>query len=136
MLHRYTSSPSKKFMWFQVAPKKVGGDLYRVAIHRPDEDTFEVYVAEKFSRRFTLSTMPGKLRSILAVIHTYDWKALGKDFYVPPLQSTLYAPEYLLEVGWMTSPVDYCVLLEKNFIDELKGVSVSQDTLTKDEVKE
>ena len=136
MLHHYTSSPSKKFMWFQVAPRKMGGDIYKVAIHRPDEDIFEVYVAEKFCRRFTLATMPDKLRSILAVIHTYDWKALGKDFYVPPLQRTLYTPEYLMEIGWMTSPVDYCVLLDKNFIDELKGVSVSQDTLTKDEVKE
>lgn len=80
--------------------------------------------------------MPDKLRSILAVIHTYDWKALGKDFYVPPLEWVVGTPEYLRDVGWMTSPVDYCVLLDKNFIDELKGVSVSQDTLTEDEVKE
>jgi hypothetical protein len=28
------------------------------------------------------------------------------------------------------------VLLDKNFLDELKGISVSQDTLTEDEVKE
>ena len=123
-------------MWFQVAPRKMGGDIYKVAIHRPDEDIFEVYVEEKFSRRFTLATMPPKLRSILAVIHTFDWKALGKDFYVVPLEWSVNTPEYLMEIGWMTSPVDYCVLLDKNFIDELKGVSVSQDTLTKDEVKE
>ena len=127
-------------MWYEVAPDRILtadciGEKYKVMVHRPDPEVFHVYVDKNFFRRFTVDTMPDKLKEHIAMIHTFNWDSLGKDFYVPPLQKTLYTPEYMMEIGWMTSPVDYCVLLDKNFIDELKGVSVSQDTLTKDEVK-
>ena len=138
------SSPSnrryvKKFyMWYEVDPRPELDALryphptsnnYRVMVHRPLPEIFHVYVEKNYFRRFTLETMPDKLKEHIAMIHTFNWDSLGKDFYVRPLQWYPSLPEHMREIGWMTSREEYCVIMDKSLLDELRGVSASNDAL-------
>lgn len=120
----------KLYMWYEVTPDRHGTEeKYRVMVHRPDPEIFHVYVDKNFFRRFTLETMPDKLKECLAMIHTFDWDSLGKDFFYAPLDWNSRAPEHMKEIGWMTSREEYCVMMDKSLLDELRGMSASNDAL-------
>jgi hypothetical protein len=117
-------------MWYEVDPRMVGTtDKYLVMVYRSHPDIFRVYVDKNYFRRYTLDTMPGKLREHIAMIHSYDWASMDKDFYVPPLEWYPSLPEHMREIGWKTSQKEYCVVMDKNLLDELKGLSASNDAL-------
>lgn len=121
-------------MWYEVAPDRILtadciGEKYKVMVHRPDPEVFHVYVDKNFFRRFTVDTMPDKLKEHIAMIHTFNWDSLGKDFYVRPLQWYPSLPEHMREIGWMTSREEYCVIMDRNLLDELRGATVSPDTV-------
>jgi hypothetical protein len=95
-----------------------------------DLGEFHIRVGENLVRVFTLKTMPTKLKEVLAMIHAIDWPCRedGFDRRVP-LSRPDYVPEHFLDTGWMTSQHEYVVCLPNNFLHELQGKSVSNDTV-------
>lgn len=112
-------------MWYEVSPSPIDGHKYKVMVRRPLPEVFHVYVNRKYFRRFTLDTMPDGLKAVMAMVHSYDWSKLDPSFYVPPLSWSDEHPPYLKHIGWKTSQHEYCVIMDKDLLDSLRGVSVS-----------
>jgi hypothetical protein len=60
------------------------------------------------------------------MVHSHDWSKLDPNFYVPPLEWSDQHPEYLKHIGWMTSRTEYCVIMDKVLLEELKGTPEPQ----------
>jgi len=88
---------------------------------------FHIRAGENLVRVFTLNTMPTKLKEVLAMIHAIEWPC--KDDRQAPMSRPDYVPEHFLDTGWMTSKNEYVVCLPNNFLHELQGKSVSNDTV-------
>lgn len=122
----------KFYMWYEVAPRGVGNTgKYRVMVFRPGPEEFHIYVDEKYKRVFLIDDLPDKVKESLAMIHSFDWSRMIKDFYIPPLEWKDSLPEYLQEIGWKTSDNEYCVIMDKSLLDELRGDSVTNVTVRK-----
>lgn len=124
----------KFYMWYEVDPRpeldalRWTSNNYRVMVHRPLPEIFHVYVEKNYFRRFTLETMPDKLKEHIAMIHSFDWNSLGDNYYFQPLHWNPQAPDHMKEIGWKTSRDEYCVIMDKSLLDELKG-GASNDAL-------
>lgn len=93
---------------------------YLVFMQRQD-DEFAVHVAKNYIRRFTLDTMPDRLKQSVAMVHAFDWTGIleGRRYF--PLSFKNYFPEAAKEIGWMTGPGEYALVLEKDLLNELRG---------------
>lgn len=95
-----------------------------------DIGEFHIRVSDNLVRVFTLQTMPVKLKETLAMIHAIRWPCqqdeLGRQ---SPMSRPAYVPEHFLDTGWMTGKYEYVVCLPNNFLHELQGKSVSNDTV-------
>ena len=82
---------------------------------------FAVHVGSKYIRRFTLDTMPVRLKQSLAMIHAFDWPRILRGQEYAPLSFMDYFPEQCKDIGWMTGPGEYTLVLEENLLHELRG---------------
>jgi len=98
-----------------------------------DAGEFHIRVGDNLVRVFTLNTMPTKLKETLAMIHAIDWPCRDGTSRRDPMTRPHYVPEHFLDTGWMTSQHEYVVSLPNNFLHELQGKSVSNDTVRGDQ---
>ena len=71
-----------------------------------------------FVRYLTLDTMPDEMKEALAMIHAFDWSQYP---VAPPQTHHPDYPEVLRDVGWMTAPDEYTMVLSEKTLEELRG---------------
>ena len=92
-----------------------------VFMKRHDDGEFDVHVGKNYIRRFTLDTMPDRLKQSVAMVHAFDWPTILAGRRYMPLYFKEYYPEEAKEIGWMTGPGEYALVIEKSLLDELRG---------------
>jgi len=90
---------------------------------RLEDDEFAAHVDKNYIRRFTLDTMPVQLKQSLAMVHAFDWKEILAGRRYIPLSYKNYFPDTAKEIGWMTGPGEYALVLEESLLNELRGSS-------------
>jgi hypothetical protein len=98
-------------------------DLIRVPVRKVDS-TYVVYVAEGYHRIYDTDTLPDKLKTKMAMI-----RARGNDtaLFEPEkrLQKMVvyinYQSDELDEIGWRVSQTYYCLVLDRDTLESLKG---------------
>jgi hypothetical protein len=95
--------------------------LVRVPVMRAVDEHYTVFVGDRTVRRYNDDTLPDALKSKLAMILAHDGGF--KDDHVLD-NITLYtnnqSPE-LDEVGWRASHSYFCLILDRETLDSLKG---------------
>lgn len=95
------------------------GKKYLVYVRRGSDGVFVVRVGKDyFVRYLTLDTMPDEMKEILAMIHAFDWSQYP---VAPPQTHHPDYPEVLRDVGWMTAPEEYTMVLSEKTLEELRG---------------
>lgn len=92
-----------------------------VFMKRQDDGEFDVHVGKNYIRRFTLDTMPDRLKQSVAMVHAFDWPTILAGRRYIPLSFKEYYPEEAKEIGWMTGAGEYALVIEKSLLDELRG---------------
>ena len=98
-------------------------DLIRVPIRKID-NTYIVYVADGYNRIYDANTLPHKLKTKMAMI-----RARGSDTALFEPENRLQnmavyinnQSEELDEVGWRVSQTYYCLVLDRDTLESLKG---------------
>jgi len=89
-------------------------------------DEFAIHVGKNYVRRFTLETMPDYVKQVLAMIHAHDWNSILKGKVYPPLFFKNFFPEASIDIGWMTGPNHYALVLELALVNDLRGTEPEQ----------
>jgi len=99
------------------------GDIEYLVFMRLEDGEFAVHVDKNYIRRFTLDTMPVQLKQSLAMVHAFNWKEILTGRRYIPMSFKSFFPEGAKEIGWMTGPGEYALVLNVKVLDELSGSS-------------
>lgn len=97
-------------------PVQKGEDYWVYAELKGKE--LHLHVGNSMVRMFNLTQLPDHIRSQLAMIHAHDWSKYPVAYALT--HHPLY-PEELIDIGWMTFPDRYVLVLPKKVLEELRG---------------
>lgn len=83
-----------------------------------DGDVLNIHVGNSMVRMLNLAQLPDHVRSQLAMIHAHDWSKYPVAY---ALTHHPQYPEELIDIGWMTFPDRYVLVLPKKVLEELRG---------------